>query len=233
MGTVRCTNSFISAFGGIAVLMRRIWPAFAVFAAVATGCSGGHSSPATPGGAGAAAGAAGRPSAVHLPDAPPPDAGCQGNITAHQDVRHPSLGAVRLFLLLTPAQQVSDHGCVVAVAHTGKAVIAIPLDIEGTSLAFANPVTDSTGNAFVTYNPGRYDGVLVLVPTATGFQGPGWSMAGSHYAGKRAYYDAKPQGPGSDGKYTIVQSRNDCVPDCAGGTVTSKVLHWNGNDYGA
>ncbi|OBA81130.1 hypothetical protein A9W99_14840 [Mycobacterium sp. 1164966.3] len=200
----------------------------AILAAVVTGCSGDHSSTALPG---SSSGAAGRTSAVSLPDAPPPDAGCQGDVTAHRDIGHPSLGTVRLLLMLTATKQVSDHGCVVAVADTGKAIIAIPLDIEGNSLAFADPVTDSTGNAFVTYNPGRYDGVLVLVPTPSGFQDPGWSTPGIHYVGKRAYYDAKPQGPGPDGKYTIVQSRNDCEPDCAGGTITNKVLHWDGKDY--
>jgi hypothetical protein len=209
-----------------------IWPTLvAILAAVMTGCGGEHNSSAAPSSPGSTQGAAGRTSAVSLPDAPPPDAGCQGEITAHRDISHPSLGTVRLFVMLTVTKQVSDHGCVVAVADTGKVVIAIPLDIEGNSLAFANPVTDSTGNAFITYNPGRYDGVLVLVPTPSGFEDPGWSMSGTHYAGKRAYYDAKPQGPGPDGKYTIVQSRNDCVPDCARGTTTSTVLHWDGKDY--
>lgn len=207
----------------------RIWPALAIVAAIVTGC-GGHHTPAAPNSVGGNPWGPGKSSSARLPDVPPPDAGCQGNTIAQRDISHPWLGTVRLFLVLRPSEEVSDHGCVVAVAGTGKALAAIPLDIEGNSLAFANPVTDSTGNAFITYNPGRYDGVLVLVPTSSGFQDVGWS-AGTHYEGKRAYYDAKPQGPGPDGKYTIVQSRNDCVPDCAGGTVTSKVLHWNGKDY--
>jgi hypothetical protein len=201
---------------------RRNWLALAAVLAIAvTGCSGGHSSPAAPN----------SPSAVSLPDVPPPDVGCQGDITARQDISHPKLGTVRLFLLLNPSMKADSRGCVVAVAGTGKAVTAIPLDIGGNSLAFANPLTDATGNAFITYNPGRYDGVLVLVPTATGFQDPGWAKPDIHYAGKRAYYDAKPQGPGPDGRYTILQSRNDCVPSCASGTVRSMVLHWDGNDY--
>jgi hypothetical protein len=233
MGGSEMGRSNVELFAGMAVMTHRIWLAFAVFAVVVTGCGGGHNSPAASNSAGGNPGSAGRPSAVRLPDAPPPSVSCQGNVTAHQDISHPTLGSVRLFLMLTSSEQVHDHGCVAAVADTGRALTAIPLDIEGNSLAFADPVTDSTGNAFVTYNPGRYDGVLVLVPTPTGFQDVGWSDLDTHYAGKRAYYNAKLKGPGPDGKYTIVQSRNDCIPDCAGGTVTSKVLHWNGNDYAA
>ena len=110
----------------------------------------------------------------------------------------------------------------------------ITIDAENTQhgLNFAYPLTDSTGNAFITYNPGRYNGILVLIPTPDGFQNIGWDTADVHYTGKLAYYYADLQGPGTDGKYAITQYHNDCSPSCAGGTTTSQTLNWNGTNYG-
>jgi hypothetical protein len=118
------------------------------------------------------------------------------------------------------------------ITQNGDVVLGTQLDIYGDALHFDSPATDSTANVFLTYNPRRYNGVLVLVPTNDGFKDPGWSDTkyGSHYDGKRAYY-ADLQGPDADGRYTIIKSRNDCHPDCAGGTITGQTLHWNGSDY--
>ena len=68
------------------------------------------------------------------------------------------------------------------------------------------PGPDSTGNTFITYNPGRYNGVLVLIPTAGGFEDIGWDDTGGstqHYYGKHAYYNAELLGPGPDGRGAI------------------------------
>jgi hypothetical protein len=166
---------------------------------------------------------------MSLPDVPPPSPDCKGSVKAREDIPHPSLGTVRLFLILDSNQVGPKVGCVAAVASNGKALPAITVDVGGNSFNFPNPVTESTGNAFVTYNPGRYDGVLVLVPTPDGFQDIGWGA--THYQGKRAYYYAKLEGPGPNRQYTIRQFNNDCTPSCAAGAVTSQVLHWNGTDY--
>jgi hypothetical protein len=121
--------------------------------------------------------------------------------------------------------------CVAAVASNGKVLPPIQIRVAGGALAFANPVADSTGNAFITYDPGRWEGVLVLVPTADGFEDIGWEDKNAPYYGKRAYYYAKLNGPGPDGQYTITQFNNNCEPSCAGGSITSQVLHWDGHDY--
>jgi hypothetical protein len=163
---------------------------------------------------------------------PPSNSGCAGTVTAHQDVRHNSLGVVRVFLLLDASARSRSQGCIAAVTSSGKVLPAIPIDARE-KFGFANPATDATGNTFVTYNPGRYNGVLALIPNAAGFEDIGWDNQSSttHYSGKHAYYYAELVGPGANGQYTIRQSRNDCTPSCAAGTVTTKDLHWNGSDY--
>lgn len=207
---------------------RRPWLALVVVGVVVSGCAGcGHGSSALMPTVNASMAPA------SLPPAPPASRDCQGDVKAQQDIPHPTLGTVRLFLVLNPSTTVDHRGCVSAVADNGKVLPPIPIDVNGNSLNFANPVTDSTGNAFVTYNPGRYNGVLVLIPTADGFQDIGWAdqRTGTRYDGKHAYYNANLEGPGPDGRYTIRQFSNDCTPTCAGGTVTSQDLHWNGTDY--
>ena len=171
--------------------------------------------------------------AVALPNSPPASAGCDGNVIDHQDISHPSLGTVRVFLLLKTSIETNGHGCVASVTRTGIALPAIPIDVYENSLAFARPATDATGNTFITYNPGRYDGVLALVPTEDGFEDIGWSDAsyGTHYDGKRAYYNARLDAIAADGQYRIRTYHDDCTPSCAEGATSEVVLHWDGTDY--
>uniref|UniRef100_A0AAU2VE04 Uncharacterized protein n=1 Tax=Streptomyces sp. NBC_00003 TaxID=2903608 RepID=A0AAU2VE04_9ACTN len=106
------------------------------------------------------------------------------------------------------------------------------MDIYEKDLHFAAPESDATKNTFVIYNPGRYDGVLVLVPDKDGFEDVGWSDEGTHYAGGRlVYYNARLVGPGGDGQYTIAKSGNSCNPSCADGSISKVMLHWNGREY--
>ena len=172
---------------------------------------------------------------VALPDVPPEDAGCPGTVTAHQDIQHQTFGAVRVFLLRSTT--LGGQGCIAAVTSSGKTLPPTPITVSAETaepFGFANPATDATGNIFVQYNPGRYDGVLVLIPNSGGFENIGWDTSSSytqHFMGKHAYYYAQVVGPGADGEYMIRQSHNDCIPDCASGTVTTQDLHWNGSDY--
>lgn len=171
--------------------------------------------------------------ARELPDSPPDAANCSGTVTDSRDFKHPNLGALRVFLVVRPNGDSNPmKGCVAAVSDSGAVVTTIGIEVQANALHFANPPVDATGNVFVVYNPGRYDGVLVLVPDANGFQDIGWTNPSIHYQGGRlAYYYSSLQGPGSDGRYTIRQSDNSCAPSCAEGTVNSKILQWNGNEY--
>lgn len=136
-----------------------------------------------------------------------------------------------MFLIRRSASH-DPTGCVAAVTGSGRALASIDVDIYENDLHFADPATDATGNTFVTYNPGRYDGVLVLVPDTDGFEDIGWSDTEEHYSGGRfAYYHARLAGPGEDGRYAIIRSENSCVPSCAQGATTQVTLRWNGHEY--
>jgi hypothetical protein len=168
-----------------------------------------------------------------LPDAVPTNSGCRGDVVAQKDIEHKFLGPVRIFLTLSGAS-LDKVGCVASVTASGKVLPAIYVRVTD-HFGFPSPATDTTGNTFVTYNPGRYDGVLVLVPSPNGFEDIGWESKSTasdpSYWGRLAIYYAELVGPGPDGQYTIRKSSNDCDPNCAQGTVTDEDLRWNGTDY--
>lgn len=189
--------------------------------ASAAGCADGTSRPTQPA----------APSPAVLPSSPPDAAQCAGTVLDHRDIQHPSLGTVRAFLVQRAGFDPS-HGCVTAATASGRALATIDVDIYEDDLHFPDPATDATGNTFVIYNPGRYDGVLVLVPSKDGFEDIGWSNPADHYSGGRlAYYYARLDGPGGDGRYTVVKSANSCNPNCASGAVSKVTLRWNGHTY--
>ena len=97
-------------------------------------------------------------------------------------------------------------------------------------LKFHNPPIDRLGHIFITYNPGRYDGVGVLRPIIGGFDGISTLPTLDEPGGGR-FYSAQPIDVNSDGQLEIEQSSNDCNPTCAGGTTTTVLYHWDGRDY--
>ena len=107
-----------------------------------------------------------------LPDTLPTNSGCRGDLVTHTDIDHKFLGPVRIFLTLA-GTGLDKVGCVASVTATGKVLPAIYIRVTS-HFGFPSPASDATGNTFVTYNPGRYDGVLVLVPTIDGFADIGW-----------------------------------------------------------
>ncbi|MFB7052099.1 hypothetical protein ACFCXT_02960 [Streptomyces vinaceus] len=171
------------------------------------------------------------PSPVSFPSAPPDAAHCPGTVLDHRDISHPYLGPVRVFLIRRTGSG-APTGCVTSVTGSGKALASVDVDIYENDLHFASPESDATKNTFVLYNPGRYDGVLVLVPGKDGFEDVGWTDPEIHYrGGKHAFYNARLAGPGGDGRYTIVQSQNSCNPSCAAGAISHLTLRWNGHEY--
>lgn len=167
-----------------------------------------------------------------FPTSPPGAAKCSGTVLDHRDIKHPDLGAVRVFLVRRPDSRITT-GCIAAVTGNGRTLASINVDIYENDLHFAAPLSDATKNTFVIYNPGRYNGVLVLVPDQDGFEDVGWiSPKEEHYSGGRlVYYNARLVGPGEDGRYTIIQSSNSCNPSCADGAIAKITLYWNGHEY--
>lgn len=95
------------------------------------------------------------------------------------------------------------------------------------------PVSDGTGNVFLRYNPGRYDGVIILRGAGGRIEDFGTLPPSGHaYLGSGPFgYYASTTDKGGDGVLEVEQYSNDCTPSCAGGTITSKVFVWNGKRY--
>lgn len=154
-----------------------------------------------------------------------------GTIDEKRTVKHPELGAVTIGLSRN-GQGLNGRGCVATVDRRGKTLLKQIVAIYDDELRFAEPVTDATGNAFLTYNPGRYNGVITLVPSESGYEEIGWQHDDLGYESTtHAYYSAELEGPGGDGRYVIKASANDCEPSCADGTITTTTLRWNGSRY--
>lgn len=89
------------------------------------------------------------------------------------------------------------------------------------------PAVDDVGHLFFNWDPGRYNGVTVLAPTADGFESFGTLPAEDDYASR--FYSASVVD--NDGTYAIKLAENDCTPSCAGGLTTYLTYRWNGEDY--
>lgn len=78
---------------------------------------------------------------------------------------------------------------------------------------------DTNQNIFLSYNPGRYYGIIVLRATEEGIHDFGSDSFPSTYNGRFYYAEVQPQ---TDGTHEIVLSKNNCHPSCATGLVTSE-----------
>jgi hypothetical protein len=98
-------------------------------------------------------------------------------------------------------------------------------------IALNSPATDRTGNLFVTFNPGRYDGVIVLRPVADGFEDFGTLPPPDRYAGSRFGYYAATTDLDGDGVLEVRQGQNICFPSCAGAPQGENIYRWTGSSY--
>lgn len=95
------------------------------------------------------------------------------------------------------------------------------------SLNYAGPPTDSSGNIFLTYNPGGESGVIILRPIHDGFDDFGTLPAPGEYNAR--FYGAELVQ--FDDTYEVDKATNDCDPNCAEGDVNHNYYYWNGTDY--
>jgi hypothetical protein len=93
----------------------------------------------------------------------------------------------------------------------------------------ANDGVDKAGNLFIVFNPGRYDGVVVLRPTRNGFDNFGTLPNPGDYNSR--FYSARIVDTNGDGVFEIQQDSNDCNPSCASAKVVTATFFWNGADY--
>jgi len=115
---------------------------------------------------------------------------CDGVVISHSGPRATqTLGTVRVFLLFSPRcrQKWNRQGCVLPVTRSGKVLPAIPIDGQE-RLGFANPGDGRYRETCSSHTTrAGYDGVLVLIPDAIGFEGHRLGIRicrGRHYHGQ-------------------------------------------------
>lgn len=99
---------------------------------------------------------------------------------------------------------------------------------NGTDEGVTSPV-DSTGAIYVHYNPGRYNGVIVLRPTDGEFEDFGTLPARDDYQGR--FYSAHTVDTDGDGRFEVRSEINDCHPTCADATIRTEFWRLNGDDF--
>ncbi|MFT4398040.1 hypothetical protein ACLTEW_24255 [Gordonia lacunae] len=157
-----------------------------------------------------------------------PTPGCPGQISDYRDIADPTVGTYRVSLVTFPQYEDPEdavtaeggaNACVAVTREDSSELLTIPINVSELSLFFATPAVDATGNLFINYNPGRYNGLLVISSDRQG---------GVKHIDR---YNADLLGPGPDGQYAINQHSQDCTPSCAEGTTSTQSLRWNGTDY--
>ena len=122
---------------------------------------------------------------------------------------------------------VSDRAASLAVVAREGQVVWQYNTAEWSELEPLPAATDDTGNVFIRYNPGRYDGVVVLrirsgVVESFGSLPEAVPLA---YAGR--FYNANVVDVDNDGLLDIAVHEGFCESSCAGDVV----FRWNGSDY--
>jgi len=147
---------------------------------------------------------------------------------------HPSWNGARLQLLGTDPFQneymsTPTYGSSQLVALDGQGRVRWHNPIDAMyDLHFPEPAVDSTGHLFVNYDPGRYNGVIVLAPTANGFDSFQTLLLDGDYSSR--FYYADLLGPdASTGQYVI--AKHTCDTSCAPGPETDVYYRWDGTDY--
>jgi hypothetical protein len=135
---------------------------------------------------------------------------------------HPAWGLVRLV-----TQRNSDDG-----RDPGPASLTVT-DASGAvryGEADVRAPVDTRGNVFLDYDPGRYNGVIVLVPTETGLDDLGTlPPPPDDYAGR--FYCAATTDLDADGAYEIVEPKFcECAPECLP-DASRHAYRWDGADY--
>ncbi|MEU7908589.1 hypothetical protein [Actinoplanes sp. NPDC049118] len=148
-------------------------------------------------------------------------------ITSEAVFVHPGWGPV--VLVTTAAVKEETRDANIAVTDQDGAIVWQHHAGDWEKLSVAAPTTDRTGNIFLTFNPGRSDGVIVLRPTYDGFDTFGSLPAEGDDDG--TFYSATLTDADQDGAFDIELVETDCDSTCAEGRVTEALLYWTGKGY--
>lgn len=129
---------------------------------------------------------------------------------------HPTWGQV---VLATCHSQSSESAGWAVFNASGSVLWTRRSELGHAIYELPNPAIDASGNIFIRYNPGRFDGIEVVRPTEQGM------------TTSATFYFASLIGPQDDGYYRVKQSYMDCTPSCAEGPVTHEILRWDGSQY--
>ncbi|MEU4623299.1 alpha/beta fold hydrolase [Actinoplanes sp. NPDC023801] len=148
-------------------------------------------------------------------------------ITGHVSFVHPSWGQVILITTLAAGDEVREANIVVTDAS--RTVRWHHFGGDWFELSIAKPAPDRAGNYFLDYNPGRYNGVIVLRPRTGGFDDFTTMPPEDDYVAP--FYYAEHRDVDGDGTLEIEKFENDCDPSCAEGTITTSIHRWTGRGY--
>lgn len=156
---------------------------------------------------------------------------------------HPTWGHVRLVtrqLVNEPGPAsitVLDSAGEVRFAYQNEFQYLLqPAGIQNQAGAYGSPYSvptspmDAQGNIFLDFNPGRYNGVIVLRPTTNGFEDFG-TLPALPDGYRTDFYYATVVDVDGDGTYEVQKFSNDCTPSCAGGKIGSEIYWWNGSSF--
>ncbi|WP_433533795.1 hypothetical protein ACQPZK_16455 [Micromonospora sp. CA-249363] len=141
-------------------------------------------------------------------------------------VNHPTWGRTFLGVVDWGEEGEDRQFAIVAVNSGGELQWRKPLG-DWYSLDYADPPTDSSGNVFLTYDPGGESGVIILRAIDDGIDDFGTLPDPGEYNAR--FYGAKLIQV--ERTYQVDKATNDCDPNCAEGDVTHAYYYWNGTDY--
>jgi hypothetical protein len=149
--------------------------------------------------------------------------------TGQVTVEHPLWGQVSVFTVQFN-EDLSSHipARIIAIDASGR--LQWQYTVEGlVQLKPAEPSRDRIDHLFLMYNPGRYDGIIVLTPTKYGFEDFGSLPTSGETTGR--FYSSHLSDVDGDHIYEIVSEKNTCDPSCANGRVEVATWAFNGKDY--
>jgi hypothetical protein len=161
---------------------------------------------------------------------------CPGDCAVTGSVRldHPQWGAIWLLTIKTGGAEANDpsesYDTVLLAVDSDRQVRWKGKGGDWSVFQPAKPSTDKTGHAFIRYNTGRNDGLIILAPTPTGFKDFGSLPKDEELSGTRFDSSALVDRD-RDGVLEIAQSFNRCVPSCGEGKYSTTYYRWNGSDY--